>query len=152
MFICYLSIYRYVRKAAVALQKVYRDDINKNTPGKDKIANLLPVKKEDKQLAITLFATFVIFMILWLPYMITTAVDYKNLWPKELYVIAVAMGHSNSMFNCFTYGVFNTNFRRGYYAFLLRIFRREASEAPNNNGVAQKFSTVATLDKDKTDG
>ena len=144
IFLCYLSIYRYVRKAAVTLQKYYRDDMNKNTTGKDKIANLLPVKKEDMQLAITLFATFVIFMILWSPFAITTAVDSKNHWPKELYVIAVVMGHGNSVFNCFTYGVFNSNFRRGYYAFLLRIFRRKAAGAHYNTSVIQK-STVATL-------
>ena len=144
VFICYLAIYRHVRKASAALQKAYHDDINKNTTGKDRIPSLLPVKKEDMQLAITLFATFVIFMILWSPYMITTAVDSENQWPKELYVIAVAMGHANSLFNCFTYGVCNSNFRRGYYAFLLRIMRRREGMAYNNTSVIQK-STVATL-------
>ena len=78
--------------------------------------------------------------------MITTAVDSKNQWPKEVYVIAVAMGHGNSVFNCFTYGVLNSNFRRGYYAFLLRIFGRKATGTDYNTSIIQKVSTVATLD------
>ena len=143
VFVCYLSIYRYVRKASAALNKVYRDDVNKNTTGKDKTANILPVKKDDMQLAITLFATFVIFMVLWSPYMITTMVDSKNAWPKELYVISVAMGHGNSMFNCFTYGVFNSNFRQGYYAFLLRILGRKANKAYSSTSGIHKLSTGA---------
>ena len=147
VFICYMSIYRHVRKAAAALQKVQRGDVNKNASGKDKMTNILPVKKEDIQLAITLFATFCIFMVLWSPYMFTTAVDYANAWPKELYVVAVAMGHANSLFNCFTYGVCNSNFRKGYYAFLLFILRRDANDAYKEKTSLQKCSTIATIDK-----
>ena len=81
--------------------------------------------------------------------MVTVAVDMAYLWPKEVYVISVAMGHANSMFNCFTYGVCNPNFRRGYYVFLLRLFRRKANAryADNPSAVPKENSTVATLAK-----
>ena len=148
VFVCYLSIYLRVRKAHTTLQKVYQKDMNGRPTGNHRKANILPVKKEDMQLAITLFATFVIFMVSWSPYMFIVAVDTKNLWPKKLYVISVAMGHANSMFNCFTYGVCNPNFRRGYYVFLLRFFRRKANDTLNSSSVVHKEkSTVATIGK-----
>ena len=143
VFICYFAIYQYVRKVHTSLQQVMT--------GNHRKANILPVKKEDMQLAITLFATFVIFMVLWTPYMVTAAVDMAYLWPKDLYVITLAMGHANSVFNCFTYGVCNPNFRRGYYVFLQRLFRRNvnnmSSYTDNSREARKDNSTIPTVSK-----
>ena len=79
--------------------------------------------------------------------MITTAVDTENVGPKELYLVAVAMGHANSVFNCFTYGVCNLNFRKGYYAFLLSICRRKTNDAYKDKTSVQKCYTINTVDK-----
>ena len=136
---CYLSIYRQVRKSHAALHQAHRGNVS----NKPSTTNILPVKKEDMQLAITLFATFVIFMILWSPYMGMVAVDRAGLASKELHVIFIAMGHTNSMLNVFTYGVCNNNFRQGYKVFLNWLFCRQRNN--NVNGGGKDISSVATL-------
>ena len=136
---CYLSIYRQVRRSHAALHQAHRGNVS----NKPSTTNILPVKKEDMQLAVTLFATFVIFMILWSPYMVLVAADSAGLAPKEMHVIFLSMGHTNSLLNVFTYGVCNNNFRQGYKVFLNWLFCRQRNN--DANGGRKEISTVATL-------
>ena len=75
--------------------------------------------------------------------MVLVAVDSEGTAAKELYVIFLMMGHTNSLFNAFTYGVCNSNFRRGYKVFLYRLFCRQRNN--NSDGARKDFSSVATL-------
>ena len=124
VFLCYIAIYRYVNNTHAALQK-FEEVGEKVSRLGSKIFNILPVKKEDMQLAITLFLTFVTFMVMWLPYMTAVAVDLQNSWPKQVYVITVTMGHSNSFLNSVIYGVSNPMFRQGYSVFLQKLHCRQ---------------------------
>ena len=121
MLICYICIYRYVNSAHAALQRFYKERERALANG-NKTFNILPVKREDMQLAVTLFFTFISFLIMWLPYWTAVAVDHENSWPKQVYVITVTMGHSNSFLNSIVYGVSNPNFRQGYLVFLHKLF------------------------------
>ena len=120
VLLCYVAIYRFVNNKHAALQKYNKEKDQASATG-NKI-NILPVKTEDVQLAITLFLTFMSFLIMWLPYMIAVSVDYKNRWPKLFYVVTVTMGHSNSFLNSIIYGVSNSTFRQGYSVFLHKLY------------------------------
>ena len=120
VFACYTAIYKKVNNSRETLRKFYKREGRASKTG-NKIINILPVKKEDMQLAVTLFLTFVAFLIMWMPYTIVMAVDFENRWPKQVYVITVVMGHSNSFLNSVIYGVSNPTFRHGYSVFLHKL-------------------------------
>ena len=142
VFFCYFAVYRFVNNAHAALQKFYKEKEHVGKPG-NKIINILPVKKEDMQLAVTLFLTFLTFLVMWLPYMTAVAIDHEYSWPKQVYVITVTMGHSNSFLNSIIYGVSNPLFRRGYSVFLHKLF---CCSLENRQGKAKpKNSTAMTL-------
>ena len=120
VFISYTAVYRHVNNSHAALQKFYKER-GKTSSTDHKIFNILPVKKEDMQLAVTLFLTFIAFLVMWMPYTTVVAIDYKTKWPKQVYVITVVMGHSNSFLNSIIYGVSNPTFRQGYSLFLHKL-------------------------------
>lgn len=123
VFACYVTIYRYVNKTHTTLRRFSsRDKKGTSTSERAGNRNILPAKREDVQLAVTLFLTFITFLIMWSPYMTAVAVDFENTWPKQLYVVAISMGHSNSLLNSIIYGVSNPVFRQGYAVFLHKIF------------------------------
>lgn len=136
MFVCYVAIYRFVNNSHTALQRFYSEDKEQTCSTGGKILNIH--RKEDLQLAITLFLTFITYLVMWSPYMTAAVVDFENSWPKHVYVIAIAMGHSNSFLNSIIYGVSNPIFRQGYSVFLHKILccktKPELAKCVKKNG------------------
>lgn len=127
----YLTLFLYVRKSSTNLERIggrryskvngSMQRANDNTRGQ--------VKKEDLQLAFTLFLTFIVFVICWGPYMIAITVDHKDEWPKEVYVVGTLLGHSNSCLNSIIYAMCNKRFRQGYYVFVHKTFCLQITRA-----------------------
>lgn len=48
--------------------------------------------------------------------------DFENNLPRSWQMFTMAIAHFNSAANPILYGIFNSNFRKGYSKFLRRIF------------------------------
>ncbi|XP_045177761.2 melatonin receptor type 1B-like isoform X1 [Mercenaria mercenaria] len=101
--------------------------------------------KDEIQFAVTLFVSFIAFVISWTPYMIAILFDYKDLWPKQVYVAGTLLGHSNSCFNPIIYALACVRFRKGYYVFLHKIFclkiTKDSYINDSKNGTTLKFTS-----------
>ena len=120
VLVSYLCIFMYVRKSRKTLARVsgrknYR--VKGNSKEKSHTAT-----KEDLQLAFTLFLTFLVFLLCWSTYTLAMIFDYKDEWPKEVYVIGTLLGHANSCLNSIIYAMCNKRFRQGYYVFVHKLF------------------------------
>lgn len=119
----YLCVFMYVRHSRATLEKVSgrKHSIVKGKLIDNRENRKANARKEDLQLAFTLFLTFLAFLICWSPYMIGMIFDHKDEWPKELYVFGTLLGHSNSCLNSVIYAMCNQRFRQGYYIFFHKI-------------------------------
>jgi hypothetical protein len=60
------------------------------------------------------FASFVLFLFTYFPYICILIVDYKNLLPISVHIYLLLLSHFNSVFNPAVYCITNTLFFKGY--------------------------------------
>lgn len=113
----YLTIMCYVKHERESYEKQF--------------GNLPKQRKHDEiQFGITLFITFVAFVLCWSLYMTAIVVDKHDRWPKQVYVFGTLLGHSNSCMNPVIYATSNERFRRGYKVFMRRLCCRKVVKEP----------------------
>ena len=119
----YCAVFLFVRHSRATLEKVHgrKHSIIKGKLIDNRDSAKANARKEDLQLAFTLFLTFLAFLICWSPYMTGMIFDRKDEWPKELYVFGTLLGHSNSCLNSVIYAMCNKRFRQGYHIFFHKI-------------------------------
>jgi len=119
---CYLAIILFVRHS--------RREIRKFGDGSSKVLSVKNggpkrksgYKKDDLQFAFILFISFLVFVLCWSPYMIALIFDFKDEWPKQVYVAGTMLGHTNSCLNPIIYALGYARFRKGYYVFVHKLF------------------------------
>jgi hypothetical protein len=82
--------------------------------------------------------------------MIAIIFDYKDEWPKEVYVIGTIMGHSNSCLNPIIYALASVRFRKGYYIFLHKLFCIKIAKDSYINDSRNGTSTLKYTSKNKS--
>ena len=148
VFAAYLTICLYVRHSRNVLQRVAGSQnvrIKGNLTQSKNYDRKSSVKKDDLQMAFTLFLTFLVFVICWSPYFIAVVVDHGDTWPKEVYVVGTLMGHSNSCLNMIIYAMSNKRFRQGYCVFIHKLFCRKITQESllkENGGTFLKYTSV----------
>ena len=137
----YMGVFIYVRQSRATLEQVNgrRHSIKKGNLVDNRTSAKSAARKEDLQLAFTLFLTFLAFVVCWSPYMIAMIFDFKDVWPKEVYVFGTLLGHSNSCLNSVIYAMCNKRFRQGYYVFFHKILclkiKKEGFLKDSRNGL-----------------
>lgn len=101
--------------------------------------------KDEIQFAVTLFVSFLAFVTCWSVYMIAIIFDYRDQWPKEVYVIGTLLGHANSCLNPIIYALASVRFRKGYYMFCHKIFcipiTKDSYINDSRNGSTLKYTS-----------
>lgn len=113
VFYCYYSIYKYVRQNRRELQRTFS-----RMSGSNNDALLNARREENIRMVRTFLIVVIVFLICWTPYDLLVLFDRTNSGPKIIYVILLAIGHSNSSLNCILYATTNRRFRKGYLEFL----------------------------------
>ena len=73
------------------------------------------------RLAKSLFASFMLFAICWMPYGLVVMIDFQDKLPRSFIMFTMTLGHLNSSFNPIFYVVYNSAFRRGCVNLLKKI-------------------------------
>ena len=73
------------------------------------------------RLAESLFASFMLFAICWMPYGLVVLIDFQDKLPRSVMMFSMALGHLNSSLNPIFYFVFNSAFRRGFVNLLKKF-------------------------------
>lgn len=99
-----------------------------------KVSRSLSVKiqsseRKSLRLAQGLFASFMLFVVCWLPYGLVVMTDYADRLPRSAIMFTMAVAHLNSSLNFILYALFNSSFRRGYKVLLhsMKIISFESS-------------------------
>ena len=67
-----------------------------------------------------MFAIWIVFLISWMPMILTHKIDYFDKYPPEVYHIEGAIAMSNSAFNLIIYCVMNSTYRQAYKAIIVK--------------------------------
>ena len=113
----YIGIFRFARKAAIALQRMRDKSGVQGKPGK-------AARPADLRLARSVLCIVIIYIVMWSPYSLTVLIDHRVVYDRKLYILSYTLAHTNSSFNCVIYGATNQQFRRGYMHFLKLLFCR----------------------------
>nr|XP_054767428.1 melatonin receptor type 1B-B-like [Lytechinus pictus] len=116
----YIGIFRFARKATLALERVRNKDGVQNKKGKGGRA----ARPADLRLARSVLAIVIIYLLMWSPYSLTVLIDHRVVYDRKLYILSYTLAHTNSSFNCVIYGATNQQFRRGYMHFIRLVFCR----------------------------
>jgi hypothetical protein len=95
-FFFYLRIYLYANKARIA--------VNSNV--NNELRSSLGVAK-------SLFSSFMLFTLCWLPYGVIVMVDFNDTFPRAAVEYSMTIAHLNSSLNPLLYAFFNPSFRKG---------------------------------------
>ena len=109
--ICYALIYRFVMLASTAMKLL---EVGEMVVGK-KVHN---IEKRSKDLTMTVFICFVVFVFCWTPYALVVALDHKDMYNTEVHLYVLLLAHVNSSVNWIVYGATNKYFRRAYFRIL----------------------------------
>ncbi|XP_041478055.1 melatonin receptor type 1A-like [Lytechinus variegatus] len=118
----YIGIFRFARKATIALERVRNKDGVQNKNGKGKGGRA--ARPADLRLARSVLAIVIIYLLMWSPYSLTVLIDHRVVYDRKLYILSYTLAHTNSSFNCVIYGATNQQFRRGYMHFIRLLFCR----------------------------
>lgn len=133
---CYIAIYLYVRKT----RKLLKTTLDKSSSSNDLL--LEARRQENIRMVRTFFIVVVCFLLCWTPYDLLILVDRNDSAPKLLYVILLAIGHSNSSLNSILYGATNKRFRKGYKQFLCMVFCGQNGEQYNSSPLVASYAST----------
>ncbi|KAH3770757.1 melatonin receptor type 1B-B-like isoform X2 [Dreissena polymorpha] len=118
---CYIAIIVFVRRSRNEIRKFGEDSSIRRTSA-DGSVRKVSFKKDDLQFAFILFVSFLVFVLCWSLYMVALIFDFKDRWPKEIYVAGTMLGHTNSCLNPIIYALGYARFRKGYTIFIRKLF------------------------------
>lgn len=133
---CYIAIYLYVRKT----RKLLKTTLDKSSSSNDLL--LEARRQENIRMVRTFFIVVVCFLLCWTPYDLLILVDRNDSAPKLLYVILLAIGHSNSSLNSILYGATNKRFRKGYKQFLGMLFCGHSADQYNSSPLVASYAST----------
>ena len=122
---CYFKIFLYVREKKNAMASHDKKD------GKKEISN------KSIKIAKSLFASFALFTVCWMPYGIVIATDFRDRYPIIVHAWTTFMAHVNSTLNPVFYMLLNPAFRIGFKKLNAKI-----TNATNNNSSSNKLNTL----------
>ena len=88
------------------------------------------------KIAQSLFASFISYSLMWLPYGIVMAADFADKYPMIVHTFTTAIAHFNSTLNPILYTIFNPAFRKSFIKMLNKLFysnQRRKSDQSNIN-------------------
>ena len=74
------------------------------------------------RLAKSLFVSYMLFTVCWLPYGLVVMIDFEDKLPRSVIMFTMTLGHFNSSLNPIFYLIFNSDFRRGCVTFFSKVF------------------------------
>ena len=98
--ICYIKIFLFVRQKSANRHK----DDKKTT---DRMSKSLKIAK-------SLFASFSLFVVCWVPYGLVVATGFEDKYPIAIHATVTFLAHVNSTMNPVFYMIFNPAFRMGF--------------------------------------
>nr|QVK45869.1 G protein-coupled receptor [Proales similis] len=120
---CYLKIFLFVRS------------------GKSRFVNMpnrMKLRNDSLRLAKSVFASFILFAICWLPVALILILGVNDSLPAAAHIYANMFAHLNSAFNPIFYAFFNPRMRQAYRAFLSAIFKK--APVQSSSGSSSKTS------------
>ena len=137
IFFCYLRIYFFTKKS---------NNISKSSSLNRSI-----------RLAKTLFASFMLYNICWMPFGLSVMFDFDNKVPRIILLYSTALGLLNSSLNPIIYSIFNSSFRTASMnlfhkicccsSFLnLRVNKVSASGNQTSSNIANSLQNRALYD------
>ncbi|XP_052230388.1 melatonin receptor type 1B-B-like isoform X1 [Dreissena polymorpha] len=148
VFGCYIAIIVFVRRSRNEIRKFGKESaIRRSSTPKGGTARKMSFKKDDLQFAFILFVSFLAFVLCWSLYMVALIFDFKDRWPKEIYVAGTILGHTNSCLNSIIYALGYARFRKGYIIFIRKLFclkTQRNSAALNDSKYSLRYTSKVT--------
>ena len=94
------------------------------------------------RLAKSLFASFMLFAICWMPYGLVVMIDFQDKLPRSVIMFTMTLGHFNSSLNPIFYLIFNSDFRRGCVNFFSKVFCCGASFRNNKISASENQASL----------
>ena len=101
------------------------------------------ISKKAIKIAKSLFASFALFTVCWIPYGIVIVSDFKDRYPMIVHAWTTFMAHINSTLNPVFYMLLNPAFRLGFRKLNAKI----TSATNNNNNSSYKLNTLNNKSK-----
>ena len=105
------------------------------------------------RLAKSLFVSYMLFTVCWLPYGIVVMIDFEDKLPRSIIMFTMTLGHFNSSLNPIFYVIFNSDFRRGCVNLFGKVFccgasfRNNTISATGNQAASSNNSLVKTQNR-----
>ena len=145
---CYIRIYSYV--------SAHKRKVQQNTEFNGSIKSAH--RKQNIQLAKTLFIIYAVFMTCWVPYAILIVVDSEDTFPHQIHVFSTVFAHLHPSLNWLIYYLTNKRFADAYRFVLscgkdvsprsvTHITRSERQSSPQSINHGHAFSDKANHSK-----